>query len=122
VREFFQKSEKIADNHIKTFAKILQTDNLPVPMSWESEVTTSTDAPFSDKLMMYHIGFLAQVGQAYHGAGLAASMRTDLVATYETVILKNLWVIKKWFTIMENNKWLEQPPLAPNRKEIAKEK
>jgi hypothetical protein len=49
-------------------------------------------------------------------------MRTDLVATYEGVILKNLMVTKKWFNIMVKNKWLEQPPLAPNRKEIAREK
>ena len=31
-------------------------------------------------------------------------------------------VTKKWFNIMVQNKWLEQPPLAPNRKEIAKKK
>jgi hypothetical protein len=31
-------------------------------------------------------------------------------------------VIKKWFNIMMENKWSEQLPLAPNRKEIAKEK
>ncbi|MDR7246424.1 hypothetical protein J2W47_005568, partial [Priestia megaterium] len=36
--------------------------------------------------------------------------------------LKNLMITKKWFNIMVKNKWLEQPPLAPNRKEIAKEK
>ena len=100
----------------------MQTDNLPVPKSWETEVTTSTDSPFSDKLMLYHIGFLFQAAQAYHGAGLASSMRTDLVTTYESTILKNLMVTKKWFNIMVQNKWLEQPPLAPNRKEIAKEK
>ncbi|WP_257063836.1 DUF3231 family protein, partial [Priestia megaterium] len=46
----------------------------------------------------------------------------DLVAAYESVILKNLMVTKKWFDIMVKNKWLEQPPLAPNRKEITKEK
>ena len=121
VRKFFMYSEKTADQHIKGFAQILKADNLPVPTSWETEVTTSTDAPFSDKLMMYHIGFMAQAAQNYHGAGLASAMRTDLIAAYESVILKNLVVTKKWFNIMVSNKWLEQPPLAPNRKEIAKE-
>ena len=28
----------------------------------------------------------------------------------------------EWFNIMIQNNWLEQPPLAPNRMEIAKEK
>jgi hypothetical protein len=122
VRKFLTDSEKTADQQIKTFSRIMQADNLPVPKSWETEVTTSTDSPFSDKLMLYHIGFLFQAAQNYHGAGIASAMRTDLVTAYEGTILKNLMVTKKWFDLMVQNKWLEQPPLAPNRKEIAQEK
>jgi Protein of unknown function (DUF3231) len=122
VRKFLEDSEKTSDGQIQALAKIMHKDNLPVPRSWETEVTTSTDSPFSDKLMLYHIGFLFQAAQVYHGTGLASAMRTDLVTTYESTILKTLMVTKKWFDIMMQNKWLEQPPLAPNRKEIAKEK
>jgi hypothetical protein len=93
VRKFLTDSEKTADRQIKSFAKIMQADNLPVPKSWETEVTTSTDSPFSDKLMMYHIGFLFQAAQNYHGTGLASSMRTDLVTAYEGTILTNLMVV-----------------------------
>jgi hypothetical protein len=121
IRKFLTDSEETADDQIKAFSKIMQADNLPVPRSWETEVTTSTDSPFSDKLMLYHIGFLFQAAQNYHGAGLASAMRTDLVTAYEGTILKNLLVTKKWFNIMIQNKWLEQPPLAPNRNEISKE-
>ncbi|AWG44784.1 hypothetical protein BEH_25850 (plasmid) [Priestia filamentosa] len=121
VRKFLEDAENTADKQIQAFSKIMHADNLPVPRSWETEVTTSTDSPFSDKLMLYHIGFLFQTAQAYHGTGLASAMRTDLITTYEGTILKNLMVTKKWFTIMVKNKWLEQPPLAPNRKELAKE-
>jgi hypothetical protein len=120
VRKFLEDSQNTADGQIKLFSKIMQSDNLPVPKSWETEVSTSTDSPFSDKLMLYHIGFLFQAAQNYHGAGLASAMRIDLVTAYESIILKNLMVTKKWFNIMVQNKWLEQPPLAPNRKEIAK--
>ncbi|KAB2331258.1 DUF3231 family protein [Bacillus mesophilum] len=120
VKKFLRSSEKTADGQIKTLAKILQGDNLPVPKSLETEVTQSTESPFSDKLIMYHTGFLFQAAQNYHGAGLASSMRTDLIATYESTILQNLLVTKNWFDIMVKNKWLEQPPLAPNRKEISR--
>ena len=122
IRKFLEVTEKTSDGQIQSLTKIMHKDNLPVPRSTETEVTVSTDSPFSDKLMLYHIGFLFQTSQAYHGAGLAAAMRTDLVTTYESIILKNLMVTKKWFDLMVQNKWLEQPPLAPNRKEIAKEK
>ncbi|KKK38236.1 hypothetical protein WQ57_09725 [Mesobacillus campisalis] len=122
VRKFLTDSEKTADGQIKALAKIMQGDNLPVPKSLETEVSMSTDSPFSDKLLMYHMGFLFQAAQNYHGAGLASSMRTDLVTTYESIILQNLMVTKNWFDIMVKNRWLEQPPLAPNRAEIAKQK
>lgn len=122
VREFLTDSEKTADGQIQALAKILQADNLPIPKSLETEVTISTDSPFSDKLLMYQMGFLFQTAQTYHGTGLASAMRTDLVTTYEATILQNLMVTNKWFNIMVKNKWLEQPPLAPNRTEIAKQK
>ncbi|WML58581.1 DUF3231 family protein [Neobacillus sp. PS2-9] len=121
VKEFLTDTEKTSDDQIKMFTKIMQEDNLPVPKSLETEVTTSTNSPFSDKLMMYHIGFLFQAAQAYHGTGLASAMRTDLVVAFEGVILKNILVTKKWFNIMVKYGWLEQPPLAPNREELAKE-
>ncbi|MFB5198568.1 DUF3231 family protein [Neobacillus sp. KR4-4] len=122
LRNFFTYAVEVANKRIKTLSKILQADNLPVPKSWETEVTTSTVSPFSDKLMLYHVGFFFQAAQNYYGAGLASSMRTDLVTTYESFILGNLTGTKKWFNLMVENKWLEQPPLAPNRAEIAKQK
>lgn len=122
VKKFLTESAKTADGQIKALAKIMQADNLPVPKSLETEVSMSTDSPFSDKLLMYHMGFLFQAAQTYNGTGLASSMRTDLVTTYESIILQNLMVTKNWFDIMVKNRWLEQPPLAPNRTEIIKQK
>lgn len=121
-REFLEYSVKVADKQIQSLAGILHKDNLPVPMSWETEITDSTETPFSDKLMMFHMGFLFQTAQTFQGAGLATAMRTDLAFEYEKIILNNLAVTKKWFNIMVKYKWLEQPPLAPNRKRIAKDK
>ena len=34
VRKFLTDSEKTADQQIKAFSKIMQTNNLPVPKSW----------------------------------------------------------------------------------------
>ncbi|WLR47326.1 DUF3231 family protein [Halobacillus litoralis] len=122
VRKFLESMQSASNKQIQSLGNILKGDNLPVPMSWESEVTTSQDSPFSDKLMLYHMGFLLQTAQSYHGSGLATAMRVDLVATYEKIIIKNIMITKEWFNLMTKNNWLEQPPLAPNRKEIAKEK
>ncbi|TMN22116.1 DUF3231 family protein [Lentibacillus cibarius] len=120
VRKFLKGAQNTADQQIQSLSKILHADNLPVPVSWESDVTTSQESPFSDKLMLFHIGFLLQTSQSFHGAGLSSAMRTDLVLTYEKIILKNLTMVKEWFNIMSKNRWFEQPPLAPDRKKIAK--
>ncbi|WP_406945968.1 DUF3231 family protein [Halobacillus sp. SY10] len=122
VRKFLESMQNASNKQIQSLGNILKGDNLPVPMSWESEVTSSQDSPFSDKLMLYHMGFLLQSAQSYHGSGLASAMRVDLVTTYEKIILKNIMITKEWFNLMTKNNWLEQPPLAPNRKEIAKDK
>ncbi|MBX0356848.1 DUF3231 family protein [Halobacillus sp. Nhm2S1] len=122
VRKFLESMQDESNQQIQSLGNILEGDNLPVPMSWESEVTTSQASPFSDKLILYHIGFLLQSAQSYHGSGLASAMRVDLVATYEKIILKNIMITKEWFNLMTKNKWLEEPPLAPNRKEIARDK
>lgn len=122
IRKFLEGAQNASNQQIQSLSKILKGDNLPVPMSWETEVTNSQESPFSDKLMLYHIGFLLQTAQSYHGAGLASAMRVDLVTTYEKIILKNLMITKEWFNLMTKYRWLEQPPLAPNRKEITRDK
>lgn len=119
VRRFLRSTQENSDEQIQALSAILREDNLPVPTSWETEVTTLKDSPFSDKLMLYHMGFLMQASQAYHGVGLATAMRTDLAVQYEKIILKNIAVTKNWFDLMTTKKWMEQPPLAPNRKAIA---
>ena len=115
VRKFLMSVQNTSDDQIQLLGKLLKKDQLPTPPSLETEVTTSQEPPFSDKLMLYHTGFLLQVSQAYHGAGLASAMRTDLVTTYEKIILKNLAITKEWFNLMTKNKWLEQPPMAADR-------
>ncbi|KQX46687.1 MULTISPECIES: DUF3231 family protein [unclassified Paenibacillus] len=120
IRKFLTDAVQTSNDHIQLLSKKLKDDNLPVPMSWETEITESTDSPFSDKLIMFHTGFLFLTSQSYHGLGLAGSMRSDLILDYERIILKDLTVSKNWFDLMIKNKWLEQPPIAPNRKELAK--
>lgn len=46
-RKFLLKSQETADEHIQDLAKIMHADNLPVPTSWESEITPLTGGAFS---------------------------------------------------------------------------
>ena len=55
VREFMLKGKRIAHKHIGTLMDILSKNDLKVPTTWDDEVTSSTIAPFSDRLMMSHL-------------------------------------------------------------------
>lgn len=120
VRQFMTRGADIASKHIETFSSILHEDELPSPMSWESDVTDSTIAPFSDKLMMFHGGVLINAAIAYYGAGMAVCLRRDLAAQYARIISELIKLTEDAANIMIDNGWMEQPPLAVDRKALAR--
>lgn len=87
-------------------------------MSYEDQITNSTVSPFSDRLIMFHAGLLHQSALAYYGAGMAVSMRTDIAAQYEKIIIEVLKGAGKWMDIMIKKGWMEQPPQANDREAI----
>jgi hypothetical protein len=120
VREFISRVVDGVSKHIETFRKTLHDDNLPSPMSWETAVTKSTVAPFSDKLIMFHGVLLTNLAIAYYGAALSTSMRRDLGALYSSAIAKGLTLAEDGANIMIDNGWMEQPPTAVNREDLTK--
>jgi hypothetical protein len=48
-------------------------------LSFDYEVTNSTESPFSDKLMMFHFGLMLNSGIGNYGAAISASRKSDLV-------------------------------------------
>lgn len=119
VREFMYRGTRIASKHIEIFGSLLMKDNLPSPITWDSEVTDSTVSPFSDKLMMYHTRVLSLASIANYGTSIAASSRHDLSAYYARLTAEFGLFGDDGSNIMIENKWMEQPPQADDRKELA---
>jgi hypothetical protein len=117
-RNFLIEATEIKKRHTELFGEVLRESDLPSPPDFDSEVTNSTAAPFTDKLMMFLMGFLYKTAIVYYGTGMAASTRRDLVAKYSSVIVDDLAAESKWMDIMINNRWLEQPFLASDRKAL----
>lgn len=118
VRQLFRQYADRVENNLQSLGSILHQDNLPTPRSWDSHITDSTISPFSDRLMMFHVGFKMTSAIAYYGTGIGASMRADVIAAYS----KNIGVVmdsaKEWLSIMVKNGWLEKPPEAIDRKKL----
>ncbi|UOQ91534.1 DUF3231 family protein [Halobacillus shinanisalinarum] len=119
---YFKRGKQIAGKHVEVFSSTMQKDDLPAPMTWDAEVTDSTSQVFSDKLMMYKGTFLTGISLGYYGASMAASPRRDLGAMYVRLMAEIGKYAEDGANIMIKNGWMEEPPRAADRDELAKKK
>jgi hypothetical protein len=112
VRNFMLKNVKLAGKDAESFDSILQQDHLPIPEKWDTEITDSTVSPFSDKLIMFHAGFLVNAALTYYGASLGSSFRSDLIVNYSKVFTHAMEAGGFSYNIMVKHGWLEKQPEA----------
>ncbi|WP_112180430.1 MULTISPECIES: DUF3231 family protein [Paraliobacillus] len=120
VKQFLIRGLEIANQHVKSFAKKLEESYLTVPMTWVTETTNSTTYAFSDKLMMFYTSALIALSVGYYGTGVAQSPRVDLGIMYNKLSLQIQLYSEDASNILIKNRWLEQPPMASDRDELAR--
>jgi hypothetical protein len=118
VQDYMLKGKKISEKHITVFTDILKNEDLPKSMTWEHEVSDSTEAPFSDKLMTFLIVAIAGAGIAEYGLSLSTNTRTDIVTIYSRLVSESMQYAKEGMEILIENGWLEEIPHGINRKEL----
>ncbi|MEW9052111.1 MAG: DUF3231 family protein [Neobacillus sp.] len=112
VRNFMLKNVKLARKDADSFDAILKEDQLPIPEKWDNEITNSTVSPFSDKLLMFHAGFLVNAALTYYGASLGSSFRSDIILNYTKVFTNALQAGAISYNILVKHGWLEKQPDA----------
>jgi hypothetical protein len=122
VREYCEKGKDISKKHVQLFSSILIKDDLPVPTAWDLEISNSTLAPFSDKLIMFQISLLIASSISNYAIAAAASQRKDIAGSYFRLTAEVVLFAKEGANLMIENAWLEQPPQIADRKELAKNK
>ncbi|WP_237389795.1 DUF3231 family protein [Bacillus sp. USDA818B3_A] len=110
VRSFMLKNVKLAGKDAESFDTILQQDHLPIPEKWDDEITDSTVSPFSDKLIMFHAGFLVNTALTYYGASLGSSFRSDIILNYSKVFTHVMEAGAFSYNIMVKHGWFEKQP------------
>ena len=110
VRELMVKAGKLSENVVTSLTEFMTGSDLPAPMGSETQVYSSSQAPFSDKLMMYEASVMIAAGVSDYASGMAASLRNDLKSHYTTLFSETAKLGKKAETLMIQNSWLEQPP------------
>ncbi len=87
-------------------------------MTWDGDVTPSTDSPFSEKLMMFHESAINGIGIGDYGDAIGISMRADLAAAFARLAAETAKYVDDGARIMIESGWLEKPPQAPDRRAL----
>jgi hypothetical protein len=122
VRNYMRDGADIAKKHMDISSDILLREDIPAPMAWASLVESSTVPPFSDKLMMFQVTLMNQAGYGFYARAYAASARSDLAADYFRLMAETSKYALEGARITIDNAWLEEPPQAPDRRTLAKQK
>jgi hypothetical protein len=120
VKEFMLRGVEICKKHITLFSEYLHSNFLPAPMTWDQEVTGSTDLPFSEKLMMFHVGLLSAAGMGNYGVAMSLSPRRDIAAMYGRLITEVGKFAEDGTNISIKHRWMEKPPHAIDRDKLSK--
>ncbi|MDC3413638.1 DUF3231 family protein [Aquibacillus sp. 3ASR75-11] len=120
VKKYFKEGVKVATNQMEQLSTYLMKDNLPVPQAVDEHVTDSTIAPFSDKLMLYHTSLANAIGIQNYGMAISKMMRHDIHAQMALLSAQIAKYANEGLYITINRGWLEEPPTAADREELAK--
>ncbi|HZG72449.1 MAG TPA: DUF3231 family protein [Chondromyces sp.] len=120
VRNHMVRGNEVAKKHVQIFTKHLRENDLPAPATWAAEVQVSTEAPFSDKLIMFHVGNLSSTGMGNYGTAMSLSPRHDLATEYGRLLTEVGLYAEDGMNLSIKHGWLEKPPHAANRNELMK--
>ncbi len=116
---YFLRGMEVANKHLKVFAEVMEESGLKAPMSWDTKPTLSKTPPFSDRFMLALVTSVTAMGMANYGMALAASMRSDLAVMYARLMAEAGAYMEDGAALMIRNRWLEEPPGAPDRTALA---
>jgi len=100
----------------------LLDNNTQSPVSADVAITNSTAEVFSDKLIIFHQGYLTASGTGNYATAAGASQRSDLILNYERLSLEIVQYAKDIANVMIENEWLEQPPGTMDKVKLAQHK
>jgi hypothetical protein len=112
IHDLFIRGKNIAAKHANVFTSVLKEEGLSSFDSWATYATDSTSAPFSEKLMLFHITSLNALGIGNYGAAISASSRKDVTTHYTRLMGEIALYTEDAANLMIDYGWMEQPPQA----------
>lgn len=119
IKAQFISAKELAEEHTQAMGRLLQEDELHAPVSYVSEIGTSTAPTFSDRLMLCHAaGLIGSLIEAY-GFALSHSTRKDVAVVYIKQIGEAGLLAERLSKALISREWLEKPPGALERQALS---
>lgn len=118
IKALFKRGLGMTDKAVKQFSEKLHAENLQAPSYLDHLVTTSTYAPFSDKIMLFHKFDMFSIKIRAFGNSIAVNGRRDISALYGRYMINNGLFIEDAANILIDKGWLESPPKAFDRDQL----
>ncbi|QAS52871.1 DUF3231 family protein [Halobacillus litoralis] len=118
IKKYMREGKNLSIKHRKLFSSVLDESGIQTPMTSSNFLTMATDPVFSDRLMIYLIGVLSSAGHGNYATASSASLRYDLIFTYQRLSVDIAMYAKDGMDIMIKNGWFEEPPQAPDRQQL----
>lgn len=110
--DYFFEGKDLATKFIYELSGLLTNEEIPIPSTPDSFVTSSLVSPFSEKLMMNHSAMLSSSAISSLGMAMSDTMRSDLESKYIKYTAEIMKYVKAGANIMIDNRWLQQSPQA----------
>ncbi|WP_406687179.1 DUF3231 family protein [Rossellomorea vietnamensis] len=120
VKEYLKKGKKLSEKQITTFNNVLVNDDAFPTYPVSMEVTDSTIAPFSEKLMLFFISSSNSVGLSTLCHAITMSTRKDLAVHYMLFVTEIMKYGAAGLKLLVERGWMEQPPQQDDRKDLSK--
>jgi hypothetical protein len=120
ISEYLFRGRDVARDKVERLSIFFREEEIPLPSTSDSFVTSSTIAPFSEKLMLNLVVMLFAASIAQDGIGLANTMRHDLQSYFSGSMLETGTYAEDGLDLIIKNKWLEHPPVAIVHKDLAR--
>lgn len=108
--QYFAKGGELAKEIATSLGDIILKNDTQLPGLSGGNVTTSTIAPFSDKIMMYCISLFCSFSLGGNSLGTAFSLRNDLPAKFSIVMKDVFEYAHEGAKLMIKYGWMEEPP------------
>jgi Protein of unknown function (DUF3231). len=122
VQKLLSQGKQMIDKQIEGWSKILQDEDFPLPVTWEHQITDSSESSFSDKLIIFTVLTMMRNSVILLGISLANCSRLDIVTAFSASIVKLQAYTKDILDLMINSGWLEKIPQTIDRMEIINQK